>query len=427
MKRIAPALILLAIASLLSAQQVGIRIGIPSAVSRGGYPRANRIAEWFPGGPNVALNTGLSAMASDGNFLSYSTVLNDVPWYSSGSAVITASQTDPMGGTGAFRIDGPTADVSGIRQSPVAVSIAPSQSAVLSFWIKGASASTAVRARYYDGAVYVVTSDFSVSTSWEYKTIAIVASGSATASQTVYFLAHENNATFYLFQTSLTPGTSGIYQATGSKQTVYDPLSGLSLQLGSSASSDTNDPIPAIVSNRVIGHRFTTDDYEVSGNLSGLSMAGSWTVYFGGLLDGSSGSVFSIASAAAANQYISVRYSASGSVIIAAQAGGSETTSDALSVSTSLYSLFALTSNGTTLTLTRLDTGTSVTLANPGATGTPRVGLGARVASTVTNQANAMTAFSFVLFSAVHGPGTQQSVRRYLKTQMSNLRGLTVQ
>lgn len=218
----------------------------------------------------------------------------------------------------------------------------------------------------------------------------------------------------YLWHPQLNDGTLWPYDGnvfSPGLQSIYD-LSGNGnhLQMGATANAEATDPVQTLA-----GLSMTGANYALSGNLAAISMAGEWTAYLCAKLTGSSNTPLSFADATAADQYVSVEHAASGSINVTSKSGASTATSSNLAVPTTTYNLLALRSASGVLSITLVDTLASVSVANQNPTGTPRLGIGARPASTVTSIANSM----LVPFAAIYARATSsiedQRVRRYLQ------------
>ena len=247
----------------------------------GGIPRSGRIALWTPGGPNVALNPGLSQWAQDGNLIPNSNLGNGAGWTYGGSPAITTGLSDPRGGTLAYRIAMtiPASEICRFFVSP-----SPG-SWVFHAYIRSTSGSQYVYSRFYDGSVVTVPgteSVINISEAWSELTI--IGSPANTASMNVQLRPSTGSGstsdarTIEIAFPSIAPGTTTVaYQATAAKQIVYDPTSGLSLTLGSGATADNADPQPRITNNKVTSLAFDgTDDFATAT----MGLSGDWTLMF---------------------------------------------------------------------------------------------------------------------------------------------------
>lgn len=133
------------------------------------------------------------------------------------------------------------------------------------------------------------------------------------------------------------------------------------------------------------------DDYLLSGNLAGVSMAGDWTAVVCGLFNGTTNSVWSVADGSATNQYHVVWYSGAASLKIQSNDGSATNSANALTVSATSVSALALVNQAGVLTLHRLDTKTNITHSGKAPTGTPRLGFCVNARSSLSDIANAST------------------------------------
>jgi hypothetical protein len=197
---------------------------------------------------------------------------------------------------------------------------------------------------------------------------------------------------------------------------------GYHLSRGSNSSAaDSNDPT-------VLGPGLsaTTDDGANTAALS-LDKASAFTVLWIGKPSGSTGTLFSLTdSATASTKYQRVAYSESGAVKIGSAAGGAESLSDALTVDATAYQVLALTSDGTTLTLKRMDTGTSVTVADTNPDGNARFALFSTAGSTLcANPCDAAIALGDLPYNRALSSAELTRAYRYLKSQWAS-RGIVV-
>ena len=217
-----------------------------------------------------------------------------------------------------------------------------------------------------------------------------------------------------LFPYSTPAGAPGALQAMG------DYCGGLyPLQLGSGATGDASDPAFTGVS------MLHAADYLISGNLAGITMAGDWTLPFLCKPSGTANVLVSLASAAAADQYQAVEYNGSTKVRIKTVNGATVTTSGDLTVSATTVQMLVLTSSGDTLTLKRMDTGTSVTATNADPAGTPRLCVGALGVSTVATPADALEWHLLPLYGRAWTAGEEMRAYVYAKSLMAR-RGVTL-
>ncbi len=231
--------------------------------------------------------------------------------------------------------------------------------------------------------------------------------------------ASNPNVAVFLADTSPTwayngDGISGLYVwglqlEEGSEATSYE-TSQFSFHRGATTAAEASDP--ALVG---AGLLFATDDYALAGNDVAQAMNAPFAKLMAGKFNGTVGSIWSMAATGAADQYIRVAYNGANKVMIAAKAGGAETTSADLAIDGGAHLVLALESDGDTLTLTNLATGASVTLANPDPAGTARCCLGATGGSAVANIVDAMTICADMRFNKRIGAVNTQKARRYLR------------
>ena len=190
------------------------------------------------------------------------------------------------------------------------------------------------------------------------------------------------------------------YSATTTLQTAESGLIDLSgngshLSRGSNASgADTNDV--TILGPGVSG---LTDDYAKSA-ATGINKAGPFTLIWIGKPTGTSGTLLSLADSATANtKFQRILYSAAATLKAGSVAGGAESLSGELAVGATDYQMLALTSDGATLTLRRMDTGATVTVADTNPDGNACLGLGCTVGSSVANIADAFEALECIAYS----------------------------
>ena len=168
----------------------------------------------------------------------------------------------------------------------------------------------------------------------------------------------------------------------------------VALQQGSTANADSSDFKPLGP-----GAKFETDDIGISPNLTGVTMAGAFSLFIAGKFSGTSGTIVSLAGSAGTTDFQRVAYNGSGVVRIGSKAGAAaETNSADLTVSTTAYLVLELKSDGTTLTLTNLTTGVAVTLASQAPTGAVRLGVYCNALSTIATIADAATGLSGLVY-----------------------------
>lgn len=214
-----------------------------------------------------------------------------------------------------------------------------------------------------------------------------------------------------------------LYDPTQSLASVSDLSgNGYSLQLGSTSGADTNDPAWATGGKGLV---HTTDDYCLTGNLSGVSMADDWTVLLCLLPDGTTGTVCGIANAGSDTEY--QRVISSGGYLRVGSRHGTEVldTSPGLAVSKTVPGLYEWSSRDGTICLKHVATGTSTTVANQSPTGTPRVGLGCIGRATQTLLADAITFYEALLYSRALSTAEINRAYRVLKGTWA-ARGVTI-
>ena len=211
----------------------------------------------------------------------------------------------------------------------------------------------------------------------------------------------EDDPGLYIADAQLYPSaTLPPYSATTTLQTAESGLIDLSgngshLSRGSNASgADTNDV--TILGPGVSG---LTDDYAKSA-ATGINKAGPFTLIWIGKPTGTSGTLLSLADSATANtKFQRILYSAAATLKAGSVAGGAESLSGELAVGATDYQMLALTSDGATLTLRRMDTGATVTVADTNPDGNACLGLGCTVGSSVANIADAFEALECIAYS----------------------------
>ena len=214
-------------------------------------------------------------------------------------------------------------------------------------------------------------------------------------------LGVEADPGIYLADVQLYPSsTLPPYSATTTLQTAESGLIDLSghgnhLSRGSNASAaDTNDV--TILGPGVSG---LTDDYAKSA-ATGINKAGPFTLIWIGKPTGTSGTLLSLTDSATANtKFQRILYSAAATLKAGSVAGGAESLSGELAVGATDYQMLALTSDGATLTLRRMDTGATVTVADTNPDGNACLGLGCTVGSSVANIADAFEALECIAYS----------------------------
>lgn len=136
------------------------------------------------------------------------------------------------------------------------------------------------------------------------------------------------------------------------------------------------------------------DDYGDSGNVS-LDLSSDYSIFLLAYPSGTSGTLLYLGAYANNTNYAAVQYNLAGKVRIAVNGA----TSADLTVDAASWVVLRLKRVGTTLTLTRLDTGTSVTLAGGSPTGTPRISVGHFAGLTPSGIVNAGKVAGLLLYS----------------------------
>jgi len=217
-----------------------------------------------------------------------------------------------------------------------------------------------------------------------------------------------------------------LYDPTESLASVPDLSgNGYSLQRGSTAGEDSNDPAWGTDGKGLV---HTTDDYCLTSDLSGVDMAGDWTVVLCGLwnLYDAFGTLWSLSTATHWHRLYRVIDDVSQ---LRAQsyagAGANYTTAPTLNPSHTSPVALALVAAGDTLTLTDLGTGHSSVSANAKPIGACRIGLGCVSTATIAGVADAMTAYSHIFYNRALSNAEIQRTYRSLKATWA-ARGVTV-
>ena len=219
-----------------------------------------------------------------------------------------------------------------------------------------------------------------------------------------------------------------LYDPTESLASVPDLSgNGYSLQRGSIAGADTNDPAWATGGKGLV---FTTDDYCLSPNLP-VAMTGPWTIVLaarhGNELANSH--AWSIADASVdGSPFVSMRCGTTGFLQPRSYNGVSATSPGTLlTVPTASICVVAMTVTSAGLVASRIDTGVSVSCAHPSPapSGNVRVGLGCWAAKTPINIAGSLSAYSHLFYSRALSNAEIQRIYRSLKATWA-ARGVTI-
>jgi hypothetical protein len=196
----------------------------------------------------------------------------------------------------------------------------------------------------------------------------------------------------------------------------------LTLQLGATSGSDASDPTvymeTSVKGGKTPVSGFATSQYMLSPTIPQLSMSADWTVYLCGKFDGTltNSGVLSIADPTSATVYQWVACHGTGVLFTASQSGGA---SGDIAVPTTFYCVIKLQRSGTTLILTRLDTGSSTSVVSNPLAGVPRIGLAAMVRSTVGNIIDSMKlALPALVYTRATNAFEDQRVYRWYKGQV---------
>jgi len=366
------------------------------------------------------------------NLLVQSENLTDSSWAKVGAGTgtaptVTAGQPDPDGGNSAFRIvmnrgaGEASSDASIIREQAIIPVITD---LCASMWVRSfdGSSSYAVALTPNPGnlpfPVVTVTGEWQeLSTSGVGNGYEISLRGGQGTSQTADIL---------VWHPQLTAGSSPIpYEKTTLNQTMWDwsPNAAHGTR-GNAGTPDSFDPRFLLVGGKISGLEFVTDDQVITSNLSGVSMSGDWTAYVVGKFNGSSGYVWSMA-ATSVSAYQGIFYSG-GLKIVSRNGAAQQISSTALAVPANNYVALALVSSGGTITLKRLDTGATVTIANQNPAGTPRLGFGILAISSPGSAADALSLVYTALYAAAHEDAVQNTVYDILKQRALSERAVSV-
>lgn len=208
-----------------------------------------------------------------------------------------------------------------------------------------------------------------------------------------------------------------LYDPTESLASVPDLSgNGYSLQRGSTAGEDSNDPT-------VLGPglSFATDDYCLTGNLTGVSMAGDWTVVLCGLFNGTKNGVW-VFSAGDANERQRIYYQGDNNLRVGSTTDGTTVAYSASLAVPDTALVVAVVCRTDALTLRRLDTMAGVACANNKPDGAAKLILGAH---SLAGQADAFTAYEHLFFNRALSNAELQRIYRSLKATWA-ARGVTI-
>jgi hypothetical protein len=308
--------------------------------------------------------------------------------------VVTAGQTDPNGGSTAFRVQmdaGGTSsgDVSGLQQAIPGLTVATT----VGLWLKSnTESSQAIRILASN-----VGTNITITTSWQFYQIT---PGSYSASNCGFRAKGDVQRVLdiLVWHPQVYPGiTLPSYFPTTTLQTWAD-LSGhgYTLQRGATSGAEASDPT-------VLGPgiSFVNDDYMVTGNLAEATMAGPWTVLLAVLPNGSANKKMWALGISSGDTQRQCFYQGSATQLVIASKNSTSNTSSALTKSQSAIQVFAMTCGGADnpLVLRRLDTGETVTAVNKNPTGTSRIVIGAN--SQATEVIDSMTVYEHLFYNRV--------------------------
>jgi len=198
-----------------------------------------------------------------------------------------------------------------------------------------------------------------------------------------------------------------LYDPTSALQIIPDSSGhGVTLQRGSAAGADSSDPAWDADGKGLV---FATD-YCITGGLVAPPLNGPWTVIAVLKYNGTSGTPLCLGGDAA--HFHRLSHGGAGALMIGTGAGGGENNS-AGTVAMSAVSPVAIvwSNTGSLMTLKRVDTGASATLAPLAAAGTAKLGVGTR-SDAIANVVDAMTGYEFLLYSCVlTNAETQRGIR----------------
>jgi hypothetical protein len=227
----------------------------------------------------------------------------------------------------------------------------------------------------------------------------------------------EDDPGLYIADAQLYPSaTLPPYSATTDLQTFAD-LSGhgYSLQRGSTAGADSNDPT-------VLGPglSFITDDYCLTGDLSGVDMAGPWTTVVVVKPSGALGDsfVWSLGTYSDDNHRQSIYQSGASEMRVNSKKTGAIVSGGAVTKDQSAYQCFVaqVASLGADLVLQRLDTGDFISLTNKNPVGSPvRIALGAASSALSGTLLDSGTFLAHIFYNRALSNAEIQRIYRTLK------------
>lgn len=250
----------------------------------------------------------------------------------------------------------------------------------------------------------------------------------ATANGTSSYTGNGSSG-IYLSQMQLSVGSStpAAYELTNYNNPYDWGPAAINAFLGSSATTVASDMAPLVENGVYVGY-YAATTYALTPNRT-RTMDTDRTVYLVVKPSGTTGTLFSIADATVTNKYHEVRYASSGNLLIATRNGtGAETTSSNLAVPTTSWLMLEFKLSSGTLSLTRMDTGASVTLTSQGANSTPRFGIAVRAASTVTSIADSLKIAACISYDAALGAAAAADAYAFTKKKSNDatLRNLGV-
>jgi hypothetical protein len=224
-------------------------------------------------------------------------------------------------------------------------------------------------------------------------------------------------------QATLSPDVMAFSIAAGAPSTLQTATDysgrGNSLTLGATTGASTDDPAYTGV-----GLLFAVD-FAKSGNLTGVTMAGDWSLPIVLKPSGTTGAIVSLADATAADQYQAIEFNGSTKVRIHTKNGATDTTSDDLTVSNSTVQMLSLVSSGNTITLKLMNTGASVSATNAAPTGTPRLVVGGLGTSTIGTLADGLNVNLLALYGRALSVSEETRIYRHVKSLFAG-RGVAV-
>lgn len=331
--------------------------------------------------------------------------------------VVTAGQSDPDGGTEAFRLQldagGVAAgDLSFLYQAPFGIA------ASFGSWVKSNTVGSQVFGLAVNGSAAAVAK--TATTTWQFfwgtggsaGALGICARPDRGTDQSLDLLVWHPQA----YPSASLPE----YAATTTLQSTPD-LSGhgYALTRGSNATdADTNDPT-------VLGPGlgFVTDDYAVTGNLSGVSMAGPWTAIVVLKQSGVTADRVAWCISADGNNWAGLRQAGEAVIGGAIKGAGTQSTSGNVASSTTANIVWALSCAGGLLRLQRLDTGVSVTAGPQTPVGTAHLTVGSL--PVLLAHVDAMTAYEDLFYNRALSNAEIARIYRAIKAKWAG-RGVTI-